>query len=180
MPELYSVELLTDFQEMRRYRQLSDEPPYFDLIRNDADHGHRGAHTLERHGPAISLRRQAGAKTIEGRVHGDPPWRTMVTRSYQWTDLRTLNCAVNAYVRQNWTAIRKGLASRHGHDGVSDAGCRVGRGYDGSGVPVTESRQARYREVSQFKVCLRLVPNADPPVPFILSTFPWSNPSTLW
>lgn len=176
MSKIHLVDLLSDFEKMRRYCQLGDEPPEFDMIHNDVEHGHRGAHTLERHGPGIPLRRNPRAKTIEGRIYGDPPWRARVTHSYQWTDLRTLNCSVNAYVRHNWTSIRIGLANRHGHEGVADAGCMIGRGYDSSDMFGTRSWRARYRETSQFKIRVRLVSNADRAVPFVLSAFPWSGP----
>jgi hypothetical protein len=176
VPKQFSVDLLTDLRIMYRHRQLGNEPPEFDLIRNDAEHGRRGAHTLDRHGPSIPLQRRAGVKTIEGRIYGDPPWRTRVTRSYQWTDLATLNSAVSAYVRQNWTVIRTDLASGQRHEGVADAGRLVGRGYDSSGMTGMGPGWVRFREIRQFKVCIRLMLNTDPATPFILSAFPWSSP----
>jgi hypothetical protein len=176
MPNQFSIDFMSDIRIMRRYGSLGDEPPVFDTIRNDAEHFSRGAHTLDRHGPSIRLRRKAGVKTIEGRIYGDPPWRSRVSRSYQWTDLPVLNYTVNTYVRQNWTVIRIDLARSCRHDGVADADRLVGRGYDSSGTSGTGPARARYREVSQFKICIRLMPKIDPAVPFILSTFPWSSP----
>jgi hypothetical protein len=176
MPGQFPVDFLTDFSIMLRYGQISAELPEFDLTRHDAEYRNRGAHTLDRHGPDIPLRRIAGVKTIEGRIYGDPPWRCKMMRSYQWMDLPTLNHEVNTYVRQHWTVIRINLASRHRHDGVADADRLVGRGYDSSGVPGSGPGRARYREVSQFKVCIRLMPNTHTAVPFILSAFPWSSP----
>ncbi|BCY09802.1 hypothetical protein L3i22_048900 [Actinoplanes sp. L3-i22] len=176
MPGQFSITPLTGFAAIPRYGPLSDEVPEFDIIRNDIEHRSRGAHTLDRHGPDIPLRRTAGMKTIEGRIHGDPPWRHRVTRSYQWMDLPTLDFAVNTYVRRHWTMIRINLADRRRHEGVADAHRPVGRGYDGSGTP--GPGRARYREVSQFKVCIRLTPDVDPAVPFILSAFPWSSPAS--
>jgi hypothetical protein len=175
MPGQFPVDALTDFRTILRYGRIGNEPPEFDLIRNDVQYRSRGAHTLERHGPDIPLRRMAGAKTIEGRIYGDPPWRSKVTRSYQWMDLPTLNYAVNTYVRLHWTEIRIHLASRHRHDGVEDADRLVGRGYESTGMPGTGPGRARYRDISQFKVCIRLTPNTDTAVPFILSAFPWSS-----
>ncbi|MDI6105707.1 hypothetical protein QLQ12_44720 [Actinoplanes sp. NEAU-A12] len=175
MFEKLPVDVMTDSWEILRYDELGDEAPEFDLIRNDLEHCGRGAHTLDRHGPDIPLRRTAGAKTIEGRIYGDPPWRGRVSRSYQWTDLPTLNYAVNTYVRRRWTVIRIDLARRHCHVGLADAGRLVGQGYDSTGVLGRGPERARYREVSQFKVCIRLPPKADPAVPFILSAFPWSS-----
>jgi hypothetical protein len=170
----FPVTSLTDFEAMLRYGPLSDEAPEFEVVRNDLEHRGRGAHTLDRHGPDIALRRTAGEKTIEGRVHGDPPWRRRVTRSYQWIDLPTIDHTVNSYVRRHWAVIRLDLAHRHRHEGVANAGRVVGRGYDHSGSPGTGP--ARYREISRFKVCLRLALDAVPAVPFVVSAFPWSRP----
>ena len=63
---------------MRRHAELDDAPPYIDLAINDAVHGELGAHTIDRHGPAIALRRVPGKKTIEGRIYGDAPWSSAV------------------------------------------------------------------------------------------------------
>jgi hypothetical protein len=175
MRQVFSGDALTDFRSMLRYGSLGDEPPEFDLVRNDAKHRARGAHTLDRHGPGIPLQRMAGAMSIEGRIYGDPPWSRRVTRSYQWTDLAILDGAVNAYVRRNWAAIRIDLANRCRHDGVADAGRVVGRGYESSGTK--DAGRARYREVSQFRVCIRLISKLGTAVPFILTTYPWSSSS---
>jgi hypothetical protein len=173
MPDKISVETLIELQVARRYQELGDKPPVFDLKCNDAEHHNRGAHTLSRHGPSIPLRRTSGEKTIEGRIHGDPPWPAPTTRSYQWIDLSSLNDTVNRYVHRNWTEIRAGLAIRSSHTAVADAGRPVGHGFDNL-RSADDEPTARYRQVRQFKICLRLVADADVAIPFVLTAFPWS------
>jgi hypothetical protein len=168
------INAVTEYRVMRRYHQLSGELPDFDLADNDAAHGGRGAHTIDRHGPDIPLQRDVSTKTIEGRIYGDPPWSTKATRSYKWTDLSTMNRAVNAYVKQNWEILRADLALRQFHEGIFDAGRRLGRGYYNSGMFGAGPRQARYGETSLCMVRVCLVPEPDSAVPFILSAFPWS------
>ena len=158
---------------MRRYAGLGDVPPYLDLAVNDAVHGRRGAHTIDRHGPEITLWRVPGTKTIEGRIYGDAPWSSAVTRSYQWFDLPTVDRVVNAYVRRHWQLIRADLAGQGFHQGVADAGHRIGRGFFNSGRSGTGARRAQYDETSTFMVRLRLTPEPELPEPYIVSAFPW-------
>jgi hypothetical protein len=156
-----------------RYHQLGDEPPDFDLVANDDAYHDRGAHTIDRHGPDIPLRRDPRTKTIEGRIYGDRPWADKVTRSYQWLDLPTMNREVNAYVRLNWETIRADLALGQPHRGDFDAGYRIGRGYFNSGMYGRGPRRAQYGETTRFKVLIRLAPGLVPATPFILSAYPW-------
>jgi hypothetical protein len=157
---------------MRRYVELGDAPPYLDLAINDAVYGGHGAHTIDRHGPAITLRRVSGTKTIEGRIYGDAPWSSAVTRSYQWLDLPTADRVVNAYVRRHWQLIRADLAGQGFHQGDADAGRRIGRGFFSSGRSGT-GRRAQYDETSTFMVRLRLAPEPETPEPYVVTAFPW-------
>ena len=157
-------------EAMRRYEQLGDEPPRFNIARNDAAHG--SAHTLDRHGPDIPLRRDLGTQTIEGRIYGDTGWGNPENRSYQWTDHTTMNREVNEYVRNNWETIRSDLAIARVHEGSFDAGHRVGQGYYNTGMYGAGPRQAQYSETSVVKVRIRLVPGSDPAQPFVVSAFP--------
>ncbi|WP_203781756.1 hypothetical protein [Paractinoplanes rishiriensis] len=61
---------------MDRYDRLGDEPPRSDIAANDAAHEHLHAHTGERHGPDVPLRRDPAVRdlTLEGRIYGDPRW----------------------------------------------------------------------------------------------------------
>ncbi|MFI5955229.1 hypothetical protein [Cryptosporangium sp. NPDC051539] len=157
---------------LRRYHELGNAPPVIDIVENDCEYGDLGAHTMDRHGPGIPLRRAAGVKTIEGRIYGDWPWRRKVNRSYQWTDVRTIDREVNAQLRRNWETIRIDLAARHFAESIFDVGRRVGRGYYNGGMYEASARRACYAETDLFLVRLRLAP--DSAVPFVLSTFPWS------
>jgi len=67
---------------MRVYDQLGADPPKIDVALNDAAHSR--AHTIERHGPDVPLRRQPGVQTIEGRIHGDHGWGQPENQSFKW------------------------------------------------------------------------------------------------
>lgn len=71
---------------MDRYDRLGDEPPRSDIAANDAAHEHLHAHTGERHGPDVPLRRDPAVRdlTLEGRIYGDPRWTRRENRSYRW------------------------------------------------------------------------------------------------
>ncbi|MEV6600157.1 hypothetical protein AB0M36_25410 [Actinoplanes sp. NPDC051346] len=167
------INFAADSATTLRYYQLGNEPPDFDLTANDDAYRDRGAHTIDRHGPDIPLRRDPRTKTIEGRIYGDLPWAASVTRSYQWLDLSTINREVDAYVRLNWETIRADLALGHLHKGDYDAGYRIGRGYFNSGMYGTGPRRARYGETTRFNVLIRLAPGLVTATPFILSAYPW-------
>lgn len=95
---------------MNRYDALGDEPPQFNIARNDDAYRSDGAHTIERHGPDVALRRAPNVRTVEGRIYGDDPWRSSENRSFKWTDHTTMNQEVNRYVQENWETIRSDLA----------------------------------------------------------------------
>lgn len=163
---------------MRRYNLLGDVPPKFDIAENDARYLAEGAHTLDRHGPDIPMERDPAlshdptAKSIEGRIYGDAPWRNAENRSFQWIDASTLKHEVNAYVQQNWEMIRSDLAMQKLHLAFFDAGHRVGRGYYNKGWYGAGPREAVYAETSLVRIRIRIDENTDPPQAFILTTFP--------
>ncbi len=157
---------------MNRYDQLGDEPPKFNIARNDDVYGSAGAHTVDRHGPEIPLPRDSNAKTIEGRIYGDTGWSRPESWSYRWTDPSTMNRTARDYVRENWETIRSDLAMSETHEGRFDAGHRVGEGYYNNGMYGAGPRAARYAETSFVTIRIRLVPGSDPPEPFIVSVFP--------
>jgi len=157
---------------MRRYDQLGDEPPRFNVADNDAAYNTEGAHTIDRHGPDIPLRRDTTGKTIEGRIYGDDPWQKSATASYKWVDPSTMNRELNRYVRENWTAIRSDLAVDEFHESTFDAGHRVGQGYYNKGMYGAGPREAEYGETSLVRVRIKVVAGSDPAEPFIVSAFP--------
>ncbi len=111
-------------------------------------------------------------RTVEGRIYSETGWDKAASKSYKWTDVGTMNREVNRYVRENWQAIRDDLAIDQFHEGLSDAGHRVGQGYYNKGMYGAGPRQAEYGETSLFRVRIRVVEGSDPAVPFIVSAFP--------
>nr|WP_221376465.1 hypothetical protein [Actinoplanes polyasparticus] len=157
---------------MRKYDQLGERPPAFNLARNDEAFDTSGAHTVERHGPDIPMRRDPNTRTVEGRIYGDPPWPGAENRSFKWTDHTTMNREVNRYVQENWEAIRSDLATVGTHKGGFDAHHRVGEGYYNKGMYGAGPRQAEYGATSLITIRIKLVPGSDPPQPFIVTAFP--------
>lgn len=159
-------------QIIRRHEQLGDEPPEFNIQRNDDAHQSSGAHTIDRHGPDIPLRSRPDTKTIEGRIHGDTGWGKAATASYQWTDPSTMNREINAYVQRNWPAIRDDLAFDKSHESTFDAGHRVGQGFYNKGMFGAGPREAEYGETSLVRIRIKLVEGSDPAQPFVVTAFP--------
>ncbi|MEV4344006.1 hypothetical protein AB0J83_05965 [Actinoplanes sp. NPDC049596] len=154
---------------MRRYEQLGDDPPRFNIAENEAAHSR--AHTLERHGPDIPLRRNEGPKTIEGRIYGDGEWDA-VNASLKWTDHTTMNREINDYIQKNWPRIRDDLALERSHDGLFDAGHQIGEGYYNKGMYGVGPRQAEYVTTSLVRVRIKVVRGSDPAQPYIVTAFP--------
>jgi hypothetical protein len=157
---------------MGRYDRLGSEPPEFNIAANDAAHSDQGAHTGERHGPAVPLRRDPATRTVEGRIYGDSPWNEHENWSYRWTDPSTMNRTVNEYVRQNWESIRSDLALRGRHRGGFDAGHRVGEGFYNTGMYGSGPRHAQYATTGLVVIRISLVPGSDPPEPFVVTAYP--------
>jgi hypothetical protein len=157
---------------MDRYERLGDGPPRFNIAANDAVHHGHGAHTEERHGPSVVMPRDPSARTVEGRIYGDPPWDRPENWSYRWSHPSTMNRTINEYVRQNWETIRHDLAFDGRHRGGFDAGHRVGEGYVNSGMFGGGPRASRYAVTSLVKIRIQLAPGSDPPVPFVVTAFP--------
>lgn len=163
------------------YERLGDDPPEFNIARNDDAHGGLAGpghpHTNERHGPDVPLERAVGSghRTIEGRIYGDPPWGGEATYSFRWDDSSVQNRAINAYVRENWDGIRVDLATIGKHEARFDFGNRVGDGYYNDGAYGAGPRHAHYHTTSHVKVLIKIVPGSDPPEPYIVSAFPNAN-----
>ncbi|WP_203782402.1 hypothetical protein [Paractinoplanes rishiriensis] len=159
-------------QIMRTYDQLGAEPPEFNVAANDDAYRSRGAHTIDRHGYDMPLRRDPAEKTIEGRIYGDDGWDRPDNWSLRWTDPTTMNREINDYVRQNWEEIRTNLAVDGSHSGAFNAGHRVGEGFYNDGMFGVGPRNAHYTAASLVRVSIDLVPGSDPPQPFIVTAFP--------
>jgi hypothetical protein len=155
---------------MRVYDRLGATPPRIDVALNDA--AHPGAHTLDRHGPDIPLRQQAGVQTIEGRIHGDHGWEKAENQSFRWDDPKVMAREINDYVQRNWETIRSDLATDGVHAGGYNAGHRVGEGFLNNGMYGLGPRHADYLPTSLVRLRIRLVPGADPPQTFLVSAFP--------
>lgn len=151
--------------------KLGSEPPKVNVARNDVEFDDEGAHTLDRHGPDIPLPRDPSAKTIEGRIFGDAPWRRE-NASFKWTDHTTMNRTINEYISQNWEAIRNDLAVTGNHQGLFDAGHRVGVGYFNKGMFGAGPREAQFWSTSLVKIRMSIVDGSDPPQPFLVTAFP--------
>ena len=130
------------------------------------------AHTLERHGPGIPLRQQPGVQTIEGRIYGDHGWRQPENQSFKWDSPTVMTREINDYVQRNWETIRSDLATDGVHEGRYTAGHRVGEGFLNGGMYGFGPRNAEYTPTSLVRLRIRLVPDADPAQPFLVSAFP--------
>jgi hypothetical protein len=164
-------------QAMDRYHALGDTPPHFDMASNDAQYGGQGAHTIERHGPDVPLARgDSPGQTIEGRIHGDPPWPHDENWSYRWADTDTMNRTINEYTSANWDTIRSDLAVTGQHSATFDAHRTTGEGYYNSGMWGTGPVSAEYSHARYATVNYRLAPGTDPPQPYILTSYPRPAP----
>ena len=134
------------------------------------------AHTIERHGPEIPLGRgdavPPGSRTIEGRIHGDPPWGTPQNFSYRWIDEPTMNQVVNDYLRKNWEAVRSDLALNGRHEATFDHGNLTGEGFHNSNYSQPGPPNPIYSRTSIVTITLDLVPGSSPPTFRIIRAFP--------
>jgi hypothetical protein len=154
-------------------QSLGEQPPRINVRNNDSAHRAGGAHTIEHHGADIPLRRSdnPGGKSIEGRIHGDPPWSEPVNTSFRWTSDAVMNQVVNDYIRNNWERIRLDVAVNGKHANAFDAGTLVGEGFVNAGMGGAGPRQAAYAQTS----LVRIIVNVDPGPPagiFVYTTFP--------
>ncbi|WP_203821893.1 hypothetical protein [Paractinoplanes ferrugineus] len=152
------------------HARTGEEPPTIKFTANDA--AYTGAHTLERHGPDIPLRRDPGRKTIEGRIYKDYGWDKWASGSFKWNDHTTLHRTVNDYVQNNWERIRSNLAVNGEHEDVFDAGHAIGEGFVNAGMFGAGPRQAQYSVTSTVRIVIQLDLGTDPPQPFIVTAFP--------
>jgi hypothetical protein len=160
---------------MDRYEAFGDLPPRFNIATNDGLYNTSGAHTVERHGPSLPLSRDLSdptTRTVEGRIHGDPPWTRTENYSYRWTDHSTMNRTINDHIRENWDDIRSELVLNGRYRRTFDAHHLVGEGYYNEGMYGAGPISARYSETSRVTITIQTVPGSDPPQPFIVTAFP--------
>ena len=158
------------------YEALGEKPPRMNMAANDAAHGADGAHTIERHGPQVELRRgPPGTRTIEGRIHGDPPWGQPENWSYKWIDEPTMNRTINDHIAANWEKIRSDLAQGSNYDVTFDAKGMVGEGFFNEGMMGTGARVSKYGRTSYVTLRMRMAAGP-PPKAFVLTTFPSGLP----
>jgi hypothetical protein len=170
-----------DEQLLRRaaavYEALGEEAPRVNIAQNDAKDASGGAHTLDRHGPALRLRRgDPGVRTVEGRIFGDPPWQRPENWSYKWLDDSTMNRTVNDHLRSNWDDVRRDLALDGEYEKSFDAGHVVGEGFYNEGMYGGGPRGAHYHRTSWCTLRLRLAPGSTDPRLFVLTAFPTAIP----
>ena len=160
---------------MNIYEGLGERPPGFEIRGHDAANRANGAHTIERHGSDIPLRKgdaPPGSATVQGRVHGDPPWGNPQNWSYKWTNDATMNRVVNDYVSRNWEAIRSDVATGRPHEAHFNVGNAVGEGFYNSGMMGTGPRVSVYHRTSYVTITIELVPGSVPPRVFVVRVFP--------
>lgn len=159
----------------QRYAALGEKPPEkFRIADNDALGG--GAHTLERHGPHIPLKRRLdasgrpdGTRTIEGRIYGDPPWPRAEPYSFKWLDEGTMDRTVRALLQEHWDSIRATLARGEDYNKTFDIGRAVGEGFRNVGTNAAPN--AVYAKTSFVTLRIKAEPNT--PGGFtVITTFP--------
>jgi hypothetical protein len=144
------------------------------MVDNDATYEPNGAHTLERHGPQIPLRRTdpgAAAGSLEGRIYGDAPWNGPTNYSYKWFDTATMDAVINKHIRLKWESVRSDLATNGRYEAVFDAHSAVGEGFYNDGMFGFGPRNAVYHVTSWVTLTLELIPGM-PPRWFVVRTFP--------
>lgn len=158
-------------EALSTYEALGENPRRVELRAEEP--AHADAHTLERHGADVPLRRadNPGGRTIEGRIYGDSPWARPENASARWFSDSMMNRTVNEYLRTNWETIRSDLALEGRHTNVFDTGGAVGEGFYNGGAYGTGARNAVYSQTSMVRITILLDPG--PPAGFhIITTFP--------
>jgi hypothetical protein len=157
------------------YDALGERPPRINVAANDAANAGNGAHTIERHGPNVTLRRAGappGTRTIEGRIMGDPPWGDPANFSYRWLNEPVMNRVINEYIRGNWDAIRSDLALDGVHEATFDQGNAVGEGFYNSNQGGMGPRNPVYHVTSNVTITIRMVPGSNPPAIYVVRAYP--------
>ena len=158
---------------MRVHDALGEQPPRINIRAHEAETP--GAHTIERHGPDIPLKRgdaPAGARTIEGRITGDPPWGDPANFSYKWIDEPTMNRVVNEHLRANWEKIRSDVAVNGRYEATFNQGNLVGEGFFNQSFGTPEPARPVFSQTSTVTITIDLAPGRNPPAIRIIRAFP--------
>lgn len=145
---------------LKIYEAIGAEPQKINIAENDAKYADTfNVHTLDRHGASVPLKRtdaSVGARTIEGRIYGDPPWRNAENFSYKWIDDSTMNRTINDYIEKNWDTIRWELANNQQLTVTFDAGKAIGEGFYNKNQMGLGISQAEYGQTSYVTLRLKL------------------------
>lgn len=161
-------------ETMGRYEALGEHPDHVDMRAHDTANAADGAHTIERHGPDIPLRRAdapPGARTIEGRMYGDPPWGGDTNFSARWMSEDLMNQTVNRFLRQNWETIRSDLAQNGRFETTFRADGIIGEGFWNRNFGRPGPTDPVYIRTNLVKITIEYAPGKVPPFN-IIRTFP--------
>lgn len=146
---------------------LGEAPPKIDLAKQEALFP-GDAHTLERHGPGLPLRRAEiapGERSVEGRLYGDPPWNRAERYSYKWLSDSILHRTLHEYLAANWNRVRDELALYGEFEDTFNTASAVGEGFWKEGTRV------HYGKTSLVTIRLRLS-DGNPPTMKVITLFP--------
>jgi hypothetical protein len=153
------------------YAKYGETPPKkFRITDNDGRGG--GAHTLERHGADMPLKRTdapAGQRTVEGRIFGDPPWPNRQNFSLKWLSDSIMDRAVRWALENHWNQIRAALAKGEDFAENFNYPQAVGEGFYNAGT--NTAPRAVYMKTSLFR--LTIVTDSSAPRGIkVITTFP--------
>jgi hypothetical protein len=129
--------------------------------------------TLNNSGPNGSYKTDTSTatRTIEGRIYGDPPWKTPKNFSYKWMDEPTMDKTINDYIQTNWDDICWELAKNWSFNRTFDAGKLVGEGFFNESQVASSPRSAKYGQTSYVTLRLKL-DQSEPPRLILVAAFP--------
>jgi hypothetical protein len=155
------------------YERLGDTPPRIDIHANDL--AYEDAHTLDRHGPQIPLRRDDAPdaeKTLDERLKDDSPWNNTQNFSFRWIDEPTMHRVVNDFLRNNWAEIRPELALHGSYKKTFDHGHVVGEGFYNANIGLNVDPHPVYWRTSFVTIYLRATRGRGPPEFRIVTAYP--------
>ena len=108
--------------------------------------------------PAPTVRQPdpSATRTLEGALHGDPPWARPHVRASRWFSTETMDRVVDDHFTAAWDEIREVIANGR-YVATFDAGEEVGEGF----VDASLGREARPRPVLTRTSTVRLVLDLD-------------------
>ena len=161
-------------EAVRVHDALGERPPRMNMRAHEAENPGQ-AHTIERHGPDMPLKRgdaPAGGRTVEGRIYGDPPWPEGQNFSYKWIDEATMNRVVNEHLSSNWEKIRSDLAVNGRYEATFNQGNLTGEGFHNASYGTPNAPRAVYGQTSMVTITMEMIPGRNPPAFRIIRAFP--------